>query len=110
MSISGKPYPRPPRTWVIVVLFLVLQLFATAASSDASPQSTLPANPPATGNQAPLSWEQSLDRELPGPGAFLDSVLSRLSRKSDDSEDRLKQLRAGIPDMLPDLYKVFIAL
>ena len=45
-----------------------------------------------------------------GPGAILGYLLRSLSNKADDSEDQLKRFWAGIPNVFPDLYKVFINL
>ncbi len=45
-----------------------------------------------------------------GPGAFLGNLLHSLSNETEVSRGRLADLRAAIPNMLPDLYKTFIAL
>jgi hypothetical protein len=60
------------------------------------------------------SWEDAesinLIEDVPGPGAFLGTMLSRLSAASVNSDDRIKKLVAAIPNVFPDLKKVFITL
>jgi hypothetical protein len=47
---------------------------------------------------------------VPGPGAFLGTILRQLTTASAESDDRIKKLFAGIPQVLPDLNKVLTAL
>jgi len=49
-------------------------------------------------------------RRMKGPGAFLSRILSILSSEHDANEDQFGDLWAGVPRVLPDIYKVFIAL
>ena len=48
--------------------------------------------------------------EVTGPGAVFDSMLAALSQKADIQNDRIKTLWSGIPNIVPDLYNVFITL
>jgi hypothetical protein len=48
--------------------------------------------------------------EATGPGAVFDSILTALSQKADIQNDRIKTLWSGIPNIVPDLYNVFITL
>jgi len=48
--------------------------------------------------------------DIGGPGEIFGKMLSALSSQTDNSELQLQQLWAGIPNILPDLYKVFLAL
>ncbi|MBT8360973.1 MAG: mechanosensitive ion channel, partial [Deltaproteobacteria bacterium] len=48
--------------------------------------------------------------QMKGPGAFLSRILRILSSEHDANEDQFGDLWAGVPRVLPDLYKVFIAL
>ena len=45
-----------------------------------------------------------------GTGAPLIWMLDTLVAETDQSENQLQKLWAGIPNLLPDLYKVFISL
>lgn len=45
-----------------------------------------------------------------GPGAFLGDILNELEETSVSSDHQAKKLFAHLPDVLPDLYKVFITL
>jgi len=49
-------------------------------------------------------------QRMKGPGAFLSRILRILSSEHDDNEDQFGDLWAGVPRVLPDLYKVFITL
>ncbi len=57
-----------------------------------------------------LETEAASSKQGIGPGAILGSLLRSLSNKADDSEDQLKRFWAGIPNVFPDMYKVFINL
>lgn len=52
----------------------------------------------------------SLEPEIKGPGAPLARILKALNRGSVQSEHQLHKLWMEIPNLLPDLYKVFISL
>ncbi len=52
----------------------------------------------------------SLEPELKGPGAPLARILKALNRGSVQSEHQLHKLWIEIPNLLPELYKVFISL
>jgi small-conductance mechanosensitive channel len=54
--------------------------------------------------------QSSGNKDIGGPGEIFGTMLKVLSSETDDSERRLQQLWAGIPNILPDLYKVFLAL
>ena len=56
------------------------------------------------------SEEQKTDQEIGGPGEIFGNMLGALSSQTDRSERRLQRLWAGIPNVFPDLYKVFLAL
>jgi hypothetical protein len=47
---------------------------------------------------------------VPGPGVFLGTILRQLTTVSAESDDRIKKLFAGIPQVFPDLNKVLVAL
>jgi len=49
-------------------------------------------------------------QDIDGSGGIFGEMLRILSSQTDDSERQLQQLWAGLPDILPDLYKVFLAL
>jgi len=50
------------------------------------------------------------NQNIGGPGEIFGNMLRDLSSQTNDSERRLHQLWAGIPNIIPDLYKVFLAL
>lgn len=52
----------------------------------------------------------SLDPDFTGPGAPLARILKTLNDESAQSENRLRKLLTGIPNLLPDLYKIFVSL
>lgn len=52
----------------------------------------------------------NLVEDVPGPGALLGKLLRQLSLASIESDDRIKGLIAGIPQIVPDLKNVLIAL
>jgi len=52
----------------------------------------------------------SLVADVPGPGAILGTVIRQLGAASAASDGRIKDLVAGIPNVLPDLEKVLVAL
>jgi moderate conductance mechanosensitive channel len=45
-----------------------------------------------------------------GPGAILSSILQTLSNRTEDSESQLINLWSALPNVIPDLKKVFITL
>ena len=45
-----------------------------------------------------------------GPAAVFHDLLQALSRKSDSQNERIEELRAAVPDILPDLYRAFLVL
>ena len=45
-----------------------------------------------------------------GPAAVFHRALQALSRKSDSQTERIGELRAAVPGILPDLYRVFLVL
>lgn len=53
--------------------------------------------------------EPDYDR-MKGPAYILSRMLNGLSNEHDENEDELKALFNGIPQVLPDLYRVFIKL
>ena len=52
----------------------------------------------------------NLDEKVPGPGVFLGVLLKRLAAASNESDAGIKKLIAGLPQVLPDLNKVLVAL
>jgi hypothetical protein len=52
----------------------------------------------------------TFNKGIPGPGAFLDSILSYITSTSTESERRILNLIENIPQIYPDLYKVFLTL
>lgn len=59
-------------------------------------------------------WEvaasDNLVGDVPGPGAILGTILRQLSTASAESDNRVKKLVAGIPQVFPELNKVLVAL
>lgn len=51
-----------------------------------------------------------LEPELNGPGAPFSNLLRTFDKESAQSDYQFKKLRDGIPNLFPDLYKVFISL
>jgi small-conductance mechanosensitive channel len=54
--------------------------------------------------------EQPAKPQMKGPAYILAGILSSLSNEQDANEDQIKNLLNGIPNMGPDLYRVFIKL
>jgi hypothetical protein len=52
----------------------------------------------------------SLEPAINGPGAPLSRMLRAFNNESVQSEHDFEKLWAGIPNVLPDLFKVFISL
>lgn len=52
----------------------------------------------------------SLEPEISGPSAPLAKILRSLNEETGQSETQLRKLMAGTPNLLPDLYKVFVTL
>lgn len=52
----------------------------------------------------------SLELETEGPAAPMARMLKILDNKSEQSEHQLDKLWQGIPDLFPDLYRVFVSL
>lgn len=57
--------------------------------------------------QAELYSEQ---QKMVGPAGIFHRILRKLSAEHDDNEGQLRKLRSGIPNLLPDLHKVFLTL
>ena len=49
-------------------------------------------------------------QRMKGPAYVLSRLLRALSSEHQENEDQLETLFAGIPDVLPDLYKVYLTL
>lgn len=45
-----------------------------------------------------------------GPAAVFHDLLQALSRKSDSQNERIQELRAAVPEILPDLHRAFLVL
>lgn len=45
-----------------------------------------------------------------GPAAVFHEILQALSRKSNSQNERIKELRAAVPGILPDLHRAFLVL
>jgi len=54
--------------------------------------------------------EQLTDHQMMGPAGIFHRLLKRLSSEHLKTEEQIKLFWAGIPNVLPDLYKVFITL
>ena len=61
-------------------------------------------------NNASSLSNSVLSHEVPGPGAFFGGLLQSLTQKSDSSEKEVRQLLTSIPDVFPDLKRVFLSL
>lgn len=51
-----------------------------------------------------------LEPEVQGPGAPLSKLLRTLNKGHTESDNRMEEILAGIPTLVPDLYKVFVSL
>ena len=60
--------------------------------------------------KADAQREQPAEQHMKGPAYILADILKSLSNEHDANEDQIKNLLKGIPNMGPDLYKVFIKL
>lgn len=47
---------------------------------------------------------------IDGPGKFLSTILQALSKETEDSENQIVNLWVALPNVLPDLKKIFITL
>lgn len=45
-----------------------------------------------------------------GPGSFFEQILSGLENTSNDNDHKARDLFDNIPNVIPDLYKVFVTL
>ena len=52
----------------------------------------------------------SSEPETTGPGAPLAMLLNELNDEAGQSDSQLRKLWNGVPNLLPDLYKVFVSL
>ncbi len=109
---------------IIVTLILAtitLPTGALLASEIDQPKENQVIAPPPSENAADQvnveelkKWEDAASDNLvgnvPGPGAFLGTMLRQLSTASSDSDNRVKKLVAGIPQVFPELNKVLVAL
>ncbi len=48
--------------------------------------------------------------KMKGPAFFLSRLLNLLSNEHDDSKNEVKALFASLPEMGPDLHRVFVKL
>ncbi len=111
----------------LVALFFAVTLFHPPFSAAAGSKEATPAGGNAEQLMAGLSDEQVrkmlIDElkkdagqsepeydQMKGPASFLSTMLNSLSSGQDEDEDQLKALFSGIPNVLPDLYRVFIKL
>lgn len=111
----------------LVALLFAASLLRPPYSAAADPNAGPPAVKKAEQVMAGLSDEQvrkmlidelRKDAELAepdydhmkGPAAFLSTMLNSLSSGQEKNEDQLRALFNGIPNVLPDLYRVFIKL
>lgn len=51
-----------------------------------------------------------LGQQIQGPGAPFERLLGSLDSESAESSDRFKALWQNIPNLFPDIYKVFVSL
>lgn len=49
-------------------------------------------------------------QQMVGPAGLLNRILQKISGKHDDNEKQFRKLWSGIPQVLPDLHKVFLHL
>ena len=52
----------------------------------------------------------TFEPENTGPGAPLAILLNELNDETGQSDNQLRKLLTGVPNLLPDLYKVFVSL
>jgi len=49
-------------------------------------------------------------QKMVGPAGIFHRLLKRLSSEHDDNEEQFRKLWEGIPNVIPDLHKVFLTL
>ncbi len=117
-----------PELFALLILFSIVLLYGTSFCSELhttpddqvlSIQPRFPSGLTEEGNQKLYPAQQKdkiveqsniLHEDVPGPGAFLGSILRDLSLASSESDSRNKSLVASIPNVLPDLQKVLVSL
>lgn len=114
--------PRNGQLFAVFVATVILTLAALPQGVSFSseihrpheqPDHSTPTNPALTygepnGREEPAA--ATLDESVPGPGAFLGTMLGQLAAASAESDAGIKKLASGIPQILPDFYKVLVAL
>lgn len=58
----------------------------------------------------PQEEQYSKQQKMMGPADLFHRLLNKLSGEHSDNEMQFRALLAGIPNILPDLYKVFLTL
>ncbi len=48
--------------------------------------------------------------KMAGPAAIFHRLLNKFSGEHDDNEEQFRKLWSGIPNVIPDLHKVFLTL
>lgn len=48
--------------------------------------------------------------KMPGPAGIFNRLLNKFSGEHDDNEEQFRKLWSGIPNVIPDLHKVFLTL
>ena len=52
----------------------------------------------------------SFEPEMTGPGAALEILLNELNDEAGQSDNKLRKLFTAVPNLFPDLYKIFVSL
>lgn len=61
-------------------------------------------------NNEPSEESFTFNPEVPGPGVYFAALLNKLTNLSSGSEGRLKRMREALPEVIPELKKVFLTL
>ena len=121
---GNSPLPRRMRCLLALIAAVILVIVVSPSESllaSATHQSAGhgEVSPPASEADPAVAdrsdrWAEAtpanLDETVPGPGAFLGTLLKELAAASAESDAGIKKLVAGIPQVFPDLNKVLVAL
>jgi len=58
----------------------------------------------------PQAEKYTEQQKMIGPAGIFHRLLKKLSSEQDDNEEQFRNLWSGVPKVVPDLHKVFLAL
>ena len=58
----------------------------------------------------PQAEQYTAQQKMIGPAGIFHRLLKKLSSEHDDNEEQFRNLWSGVPKVVPDLHKVFLAL